>query len=475
MLHRREPKQINFRHPDIQLIVKEDDVTMIIIVFTLAIMLLIVSISKWGVHPFLAIMGIALALAIAIGIPLETIPTTIGKGFSSIFASIGIVIILGTIIGLILEKTGAAIRLADAIVHIIGEKHPQLAIMLIGWLISVPVFCDSGFVIVNPIRKWLARKTNFPSVTLTVALAAGLYVAHVFVPPTPGPIATAGLVGLESNLLLVIGLGVAISIPPLVAAYFFATFIGKKVKSTDELDVESISQAYNEHNLPGTAASVTPILLPIILMAGGSIASFAKMEGFAGELLIFLGKPIIALAAGLISALPLLWKSKMGKELYNITQESLKTSGPIIFITAAGSVLGQVIIEAGFVQYIQQNASSLANIGLFFPFVIAAIIKTSQGSSTVAMTTTAGIMGLYFSDASLMAALGMTTPIDAALTVMAIGAGAMTVSHANDSYFWVVTNFGGLTPQNGYRTQTALTLILGITSIITLYTISLFV
>ena len=448
---------------------------MIIIVFTLAIVLLIVSISKWGVHPFLAIMGIALALAIAIGIPLDTIPTTIGKGFSSIFASIGIVIILGTIIGLILEKTGAAIRLADAIVRIIGEKHPQLAIMLIGWLISVPVFCDSGFVIVNPIRKWLARKTNFPSVTLTVALAAGLYVAHVFVPPTPGPIATAGLVGLESNLLLVIGLGVAISIPPLVAAYFFATFIGKKVKSTDELDVESISQAYNEHNLPGTAASVTPILLPIILMAGGSIASFAKMEGFAGELLIFLGKPVIALAAGLISALPLLWKSKMGKELYNITQESLKTSGPIIFITAAGSVLGQVIVEAGFVQYIQQNAASLSSIGLFFPFVVAAIIKTSQGSSTVAMTTTAGIMGLYFSDASLMSALGMTTPIDAALVVMAIGAGAMTVSHANDSYFWVVTNFGGLTPQNGYRTQTLVTLIMGITSIITLFAISLFI
>ena len=448
---------------------------MIIIVFTLAIVLLIVSISKWGVHPFLAIMGIALALAVAIGIPLDTIPATIGKGFSSIFASIGIVIILGTIIGLILEKTGAAIRLADAIVRIIGEKHPQLAIMLIGWLISVPVFCDSGFVIVNPIRKWLARKTNFPSVTLTVALAAGLYVAHVFVPPTPGPIATAGLVGLESNLLLVIGLGVAISIPPLVAAYFFATFIGKKIKSADELDVESISQAYNEHNLPGTAASVTPILLPIILMAGGSIASFAKMEGFAGELLIFLGKPIIALAAGLVSALPLLWKSKMGKELYNITQESLKTAGPIIFITAAGSVLGQVIVEAGFVQYIQQNAASLSSIGLFFPFVVAAIIKTSQGSSTVAMTTTAGIMGLYFSDASLMSALGMTTPMEAALVVMAIGAGAMTVSHANDSYFWVVTNFGGLTPQNGYRTQTPVTLIMGITSIITLFAISLFV
>ena len=449
--------------------------TTLIIVFALAIVLLIVSISKWGIHPFLAIMGIALILAVGIGIPLDTIPTTIGKGFSSIFTSIGIVIILGTLIGLILEKTGAAIRLADAIIRVIGEKHPQLAIMLIGWIISVPVFCDSGFIIVNPIRKWLSRKTSFSSVTLTVALSAGLYVSHVFIPPTPGPIATAGLIGLESNLLLVIVAGLLISILPLTAAYFFATAVGKKVKSAEDLDVESISQAYNQHNLPSTWASITPILLPIVLMAGGSIASIAKLQGFTGELLTFLGKPIIALAAGLISALPLLWRSKMGKQLYDLTQESLKTAGPIIFITAAGSVLGQVIVEAGFVQYIQQNATALSSIGIFFPFVVAAIIKTSQGSSTVAMTTTAGIMGLYFSDASLMAALGMTTPIDAVLVVMAIGAGAMTVSHANDSYFWVVTNFGGLTPQNGYKTQTALTLIMGITSIVTLFVVSLFV
>lgn len=449
--------------------------TALIIVFAAAIVLLIVSISKWGIHPFLAIMGIALILAVAIGIPLDTIPTTIGKGFSSIFASIGIVIILGTIIGIILEKTGAAIRLADAIIRIIGEKHPQLAIMLIGWIISVPVFCDSGFVIVNPIRKWLSRKTTCPSATLTVALASGLYVSHVFVPPTPGPIATAGLVGLESNLLLVIAAGTAISIPALIAAYFYATFIGKRVKSAEDLDVESISKSYNEHNLPSTWASITPILLPIALMAGGSIASFAKMEGFAGELLTFLGKPVIALAAGLVSSLPLLWKRKMGGKLYEITQDALKTSGPIIFITAAGSVLGQVIVEAGFVQYIQQNASALSNFGIFFPFVVAAIIKTSQGSSTVAMTTTAGMMGLYFSDASLMAALGMTTPLDAALVVMAIGAGAMTVSHANDSYFWVVTNFGGLTPQNGYKSHTVATFIMGTVSIITLFIISLIV
>ena len=449
--------------------------TPLIVVFALSLVLMIVSISKWKIHPFLSIMGISLLLAISIGIPLETIPQTIGKGFSSIFTSIGIVIILGTLIGIILEKTGAAIRLADAIIRIIGPKHPQLAIMIIGWIVSVPIFCDSGFVIMNPIRKWMSKKSGFSSVTLTVALSAGLFVSHVFIPPTPGPIAAAGLVGLENNLLLVIGLGTAISIAALVSAYFYATFIGKKIKSAEDLDISSISEVYNECELPSTFLSVSPILLPIILMAGGSIASFANISGVAGSILIFSGKPIIALTAGLLCSIPLLLRSKTVSLLYDFTQEALKTSGPIIFITASGSVLGQIIMEAGFVQYIQQNANTLSSLGIFFPFVIAAILKTSQGSSTVAMTTTAGIMGLYLSDSSLIYALGMTTPFDAAMVVIAIGAGAMTASHANDSYFWVVTNFGGLTPQNGYKTQTAVTAIMGITSITILYIISLFV
>jgi GntP family gluconate:H+ symporter len=435
-----------------------------------AIAVMILAISKWKVHPFLVIMGVALVLAIVIGLPLSTIPQTIGKGFSSIFASIGIVIILGTLIGLILEKSGAAVRLADVIMRVIGPKHPQLAILLIGWLVSVPVFCDSGFVIVNPIRKWLGKKSNCPSATLTVALAAGLMVSHVLVPPTPGPIAAAGLVGLESNLILVIAFGTLVSIAPLVAAYFYSTFIGKRVESLDDIDADAISNAYNENELPTTFASITPIILPIILMALGSVAAMAGTGGTAGEILIFLGKPIIALTAGLLSALPLLKAN-----LNDITQEALKVSGPIIFITASGSVLGQVIVEAGFVQYIQQNAESLQSLGLFFPFIIAAILKSAQGSSTVALTTTAGLMGLYTSNSSLMYALGLTTPVEAALVVMAIGAGAMTVSHANDSYFWVVTNFGRLSPQDGYKTQTVVTGIMGATAMLFIWVISLFV
>ncbi len=325
----------------------------LIITFVIAIIVMIVSISKFKIHPFLSIMGISLILALVVGIPLETIPKTIGTGFSSIFTGIGLVIILGTLIGLILERTGAAIRLSDGILKVVGPRHPQLAMMIIGWIVSIPVFCDSGFVIVNPIRKSLCKKTKASSVALTMALAGGLYASHVFIPPTPGPIAAAGMVGLENNLLLVIAAGVAVSVPCLIAAYFFASYIGKRVKSDEEMDddketYEALLKQYGK--LPSFFASLLPILMPILLMAIGSVASVVPMNDFINQLCVFLGKPVIALTAGLLCAIPLLAFTHKTKQLYDITQDTLKTAGPIIFITAAGSVLGQVIVEAGFVQ-----------------------------------------------------------------------------------------------------------------------------
>lgn len=185
----------------------------LLITFVIAIVVMILAISKLKLHPFLAIMGVALLLAIVVGIPLADIPGTIGAGFSGTFSSIGIVIILGAMIGFFLEKTGGAIRLADAVVKIVGKKHPEIAIMLMGWIVSIPVFCDSGFVILNPIRKAMVKKTMCSSVAMTVALSGGLYISHVFIPPTPGPIAAAGTLGIGNNLLLVIGMGALVSIP----------------------------------------------------------------------------------------------------------------------------------------------------------------------------------------------------------------------------------------------------------------------
>lgn len=453
----------------------------LIITFIIAVIIMIVSISKFNVHPFLAIMGIALLLGMVVGIPLKDLPGTIGSGFSGAFASIGIVIILGALIGILLEKTGAAIKLADMVISVVGEKRPEVAILIMGWIVSIPVFCDSGFVILNPIKKAIREKTQTSSVAMTVALSAGLYASHVFIPPTPGPIAAAGSVGLGDNILLIMAFGALVSIPTLIAAYFYAKYIGKQVKSEDELDDnKKILKTYDElvkeyGQLPSGFLAMAPIVVPIILMALSSIAAAFKWEGAFVSLVAFLGNPMVAIGVGLLFGIALLASAGKLSEFNALTNETLQVVGPILFVTAAGGVLGKVIATAGFVEYMQENAQFLSTVGIFFPFLIAAILKTAQGSSTVAITTTAGIMGSFLESGSMMQVLGLTTPLAAALTVMAIGAGAMTVSHANDSYFWVVTNFGDMKPQDGYKTQTMVTLIMGVVAMISIFILSLFI
>lgn len=455
----------------------------LIIAFVIAIIVMIIAISKFKIHPFLAIMTISLILGLVAGIPLtdqtaadgtvtQGLANVIGAGFSGTFTSIGIVIILGALIGTILEKTGAALKLADMVIRLVGKNHPELAIELMGWVVSIPVFCDSGFVILNPIRKALVNRTGVSSVAMTVALSSGLYISHVFIPPTPGPIAAASTLGIGNNMLLVMGMGALCSIFPLIAGYFYATYIGKKVTSDDEANASDVKKTYEElvaeyGHLPNGLNALAPIIVPIILMGLSSIASMAGWTGAVSELLQFLGTPIIALAVGTVFGVFQLATAQQLGSFYKLTDDTLKTVGPILFVTAAGGVLGKVIASTDLVNYITQNATLLETIGIFFPFILAAILKTAQGSSTVALTTTAGIV------APILPVLGLDSPVRTALTVMAIGAGAMTVSHANDSYFWVVTNFGAMTPEKGYKTQTTATLILGVSSMVEIFILSL--
>lgn len=456
----------------------------LIIAFIVAIVVMIIAISKFKIHPFLSIMSVSLILGLVAGIPLvdqtaadgstvSGLASVIGSGFSGTFTSIGIVIILGALIGTILEETGAALKLADMVIHLVGKKHPELAMELMGWVVSIPVFCDSGFVILNPIRKALVNRTGVSSVAMTVSLASGLYIAHVFIPPTPGPIAAASTLGIGNNLLLVMGMGALCSIFPLIAGYFYARYIGKKVKADDEANSNDVQKSYEElvaeyGKLPNGLMALAPIIVPILLMAMSSVASMAGWSGMANDILKFLGTPIIALAVGTIFGVIQLAGANKMEKFYNLTNDTLKTVGPILFVTAAGGVLGKVIASSSMIDYITQNAELLETIGIFFPFILAAILKSAQGSSTVALTTTAGIV------APLLPVLGLSSPVRATLAVMAIGAGAMTVSHANDSYFWVVTNFGGMTPEKGYKTQTVATLLLGVAGMLEIFILSLF-
>ena len=456
----------------------------LIVCFVIAIILMIVMISKLKVHPFLALMSISLVLAVVAGIDLSKIPAMIGVGFSGTFKSIGIVIIFGTIIGTVLEKTGAALKLADMVVKLVGQRRPELAMLIMGWVVGIPVFCDSGFVVLNSIREALYKKISASPVAMSVALSGGLYASHVFIPPTPGPIAAAGTLGLGGNLLLVIIMGTVVSVPVLVAVYFFSKSIAKSVTISDKEADATITASYEEllkkfGTLPSGFLSLAPIIMPIIFMAVGSVVDVLAKQGMLDKaallpkIFLFLGNPIIALAIGVIFCVFLLAETKKMREFDHITNESLKIAGPILFITAAGGVLGNVITEAGFVNFIKENASTIKAIGIFFPFIISAVLKTAQGSSTVAIITTASIMGAFSADNSLMQTLGFTSEISAALCVMAIASGAMCVSHANDSYFWVVTNFSKMTADQGYRTQTAMTFIMGVVGMISVYILSL--
>jgi len=456
----------------------------LIVCFAIAIILMILMISKFKVHPFLALMSISLVLAIVAGIDLSKIPAMIGVGFSGTFKSIGIVIIFGTIIGTVLEKTGAALKLADMVVKLVGQRRPELAMLIMGWVVGIPVFCDSGFVVLNSIREALYKKISASPVAMSVALSGGLYASHVFIPPTPGPIAAAGTLGLGGNLLLVIIMGTVVSVPVLIAVYFFSKSIAKSVTISDKEADATITASYEEllnkfGKLPSGFLSLAPIIMPIIFMAVGSVIDVLAKQGMLNKaallpkIFLFLGNPIIALAIGVIFCVFLLAETKKMREFDHITNESLKIAGPILFITAAGGVLGNVITEAGFVNFIKENASTIKAIGIFFPFIISAVLKTAQGSSTVAIITTASIMGAFSADNSLMHTLGFTSEISAALCVMAIASGAMCVSHANDSYFWVVTNFSKMTADQGYRTQTAMTFIMGVVGMISVYILSL--
>lgn len=255
--------------------------------------------------------------------------------------------------------------------------------------------------------------------------------------------------------------------------------LAKKVKSTEDFEDDGeISRTYEDlvkeyGKLPNGFAAIAPILMPILLMALSSVVVAMKMSGPMINVIRFLGHPMLALTVGLLFGIYLLYVSGKLASFNQITNDTLKTVGPILFVTAAGGVLGRVIASAGFIEYIRGNATAISTIGIFFPFIIAAILKSAQGSSTVAITTTAGMLGSYLASDSLMVALGLTTPVLAALAVMAIGAGAMTVSHANDSYFWVVTNFGGMKAEDGYKTQTAVTLVMGIAAMIAIFIFSL--
>ena len=423
----------------------------------LSVAIIVFLTAKLNVHPFLALLFAAIFFGLSSGMELNIIVQSINDGFGITLGKIGVVIVLGVIIGAFLEHSGGAFKLAEIILKLIGKNRVHEVMGLVGFVVSIPVFSDSGFIILNPLNKSLSKRAGLSIVGTATALMLGLMITHVLVPPTPGPIAAAGIIGADVGMVMLIGL--IIGIISLVVAIFYCKKMGAKHYldpnpkiSEDEIQ-EKIKQA------PSAFKSFLPILIPILLIVGKSLVEFNATPGQAEtawvKFISFVGSPVIALIIGMLFAF--LLPRKWDKTILSTTGwvgNALTDASNIILITGAGGIFGTILKNSGIATTLADTLST-ANLGIWLPFMLCAAIKTAQGSSTVALITTASIV------APLLLSMGFETEIDKALVVSAIGAGAMVVSHANDSGFWILTQFSGIDVKTGYRVYTLGTFIVG--------------
>ena len=442
---------------------------MLVVYLLLSIALIIGLINYLRLHPFLALFVVAIFFGFAAGMDYQLILQTINDGFGGTLGKIGLVIIFGVIIGAFLENTGGAYALAEAVIKLVGKKRVPTAMGILGYFVSIPVFADSGFILLSPLNKSLSKKAGISLAGSAIALAMGLTIAHNLVPPTPGPIAAAGI--LNADLGLVLALAIPISIVALIMALLFATKFAARTYIDPNPDVSQESIDLRMKTAPSAFKASLPIVVPIVLIMINSRLRIIPVEEIASwqSFLMFLGEPVIALVIGMLLAFTL--PKKLNKELISTdgwVGKALKDSANILLITGAGGVFGKMLQNSG-IAGVMGDALSDLNLSFFLPFLIASAIKLAQGSSTVALITAASIVF------PMMGSLGFATEMDKALLVISIGAGAMVVSHANDSFFWVVTQMSGMNIAKGYKLHSLGTLVIGLTSIISVLIISLFV
>ena len=435
-------------------------------VIILAVVAMVIAISKFNVHPFIVLVVVAVAVGLVCGLDTVTVVDTVKSGFGDILASIGIVILCGTIIGTILEKTGAALTMANTILKVVGKKRSVITMGAMGYVTGIPVFCDSGFVVLSPISRALAAQSNTSLAVMGTALSGGLYATHCLVPPTPGPIAMAGT--LEADMGLTILVGLLLSIPAVAVVILYATKISSKIDipANPEYTIEELTAKYGK--LPGALHSFSPILLPIVLIGISSIASLPALpfgDGAVYAFLNFIGNPVIALMLGVFLSMTLIPASERGNTLKWVTQ-GVTDSAAIMAITGAGGSFGAILKLLPIADATQGLLAT--GLGVLVPFTIAMILKLAMGASTVAMITTASMV------APMLENMGLTSPLGRVFVVMAIGAGSMVASHANDSYFWVVSQFSDMKTGEAYRCQTGMTAVMGVTVVAILYVLSLF-
>lgn len=418
-----------------------------------AVLFIVLATARLRLHPALALALAALGSGLALGMTPPELALHAANGFVGMLTGIGPIVLLGALIGMLLEQSGAARRLADLVVARAGAGRAPAAMAGLGWTVAIPVFCDTAFIMLAALAREVAARAGIAGTTTVAALAFGLYASHVMVPPTPGPVAAAALLGADLGRVILIGLPV--SAAALAAGLARAMMFDRRAGTGGAPEFARPAPATVP---PAAGRALLPLLAPLLLIllaAAAGLPSAPFGEGGLRAALLLAGHPAIALLVGLLLALALPGLAPrtlaspggpLGRTLGN--------AAGVILVTAAGGAFAKVLAQSGVAERLGGGAADLGP-GLLLPFLVAAALKTAQGSSTVAMVTGAGLV------APLLGGLGLADPAGRAFAAVALGAGAMVASHANDSYFWIVTRFGGLDAATGFRLITVGTLVQG--------------
>jgi GntP family gluconate:H+ symporter len=437
----------------------------IITAILIGLVLIVVFTSVLKYNTFLSIFAVSLIIAL-ITLPLQDVVPTILTGFGNTMKSIGLIIIFGIILGLILDKTHATKSIAHAIVKLTGKKNAGMAIHSTGFITGIPIFCDSGFIVLQGINKSLIESTGKPMIFMASVLAAGLYSVHCLIPPHPGATAAAGIMSANIGQLILVGLPVAAVAA--MAGFLWVRFITRKDLTVAPIDNSAKKKQEEAVELPSAFRSFLPIIVPVLLLSGRSVLLlFApKDQSYLLKIVSFLGEPIIALMIGILLAVTL-YKKVNSKELNELFDLSIEKAGAILAIVAAGGIFGTVIKATGIGEVAGIYLAS-TGLGLCVPFLIAAFLKTAQGSSTVAVMTAASIIS------PMLTSLNLNSNNGIVLATLAMGAGSMFISHSNDAFFWVITKFSDLEIKSTLRVWTTTTAVMGIFAFAAVWVLSLF-
>lgn len=442
---------------------------MLLVIFLIAIAFVLITIMKFRLNPFLALLLTSILTAFLVGMPLKDITGTITEGFGNTLRGIGIVIGLGVILGQILAEAGATQQIAKKLLRWTGEKKSPLAINITGYLTSIPVFMDAAFVILISLVKQLSRMSKRPLITFVTALSVGLIATHAMVVPTPGPLAVAGNMNINIGVFLLYA--IIVSVPAsLIGGWLYGTYLGKKYTYSEELSAAdageledgndsfgSITDDGEENkSAPSGGLSLFILLLPILLILLGTIMGVILPEGSAGESFFsFIGDKNIALLIGVIVA-GLTMKKYICKPINKVLVRAAESAGMILLITGAGGALGNVINSSGIGKYLVDTMSAWSISVLVLGFILSQILRAAQGSTTVALITTSSILG------PVAVQMG-ASPV---LVALAICAGGIGLSLPNDSGFWVVTRFSNFKVSDTLKSWTAGGTIAGVTAFV---------